>query len=55
MKAKYYFSKDFQTSDNHDIESLRTRYYRARKEQAIEVIQNIDRFGAQYAAQELPF
>lgn len=41
MRFKHYFSKDFQTSDNHEIESLRTRYYRARKEQAVEVVQEM--------------
>ena len=38
MKFKYYFSKDFQTSDNHDIESLKTHYYHARKEVAMEAV-----------------
>ena len=39
MKLKYYFSKDFQSSDYHELETLRTHYYRARKEQAMEVVQ----------------
>lgn len=41
MKIKYYFSKDFQTSDNHEIESLRTHYYRSRKEQVFGVIEEM--------------
>lgn len=41
MKISYYFSKEFGTSDNHDLETLRTHYYRARKEQAIEAVSNI--------------
>lgn len=41
MKIKYYFSKEFATSDNHEIETLRTHYYRARKEQAMEVVCDI--------------
>lgn len=38
MKLKYYFSKDFQTSDNHELESLRTHYYRSLKEKAMDTI-----------------
>lgn len=34
MTFKDYFSKTFETSDNHHIESLRTHYYRVRKEEA---------------------
>lgn len=34
MTFKDYFSKNFETSDNHHIESLRTHYYRVRKEEA---------------------
>lgn len=41
MKIKYYFAKDFQTSDSHELESLRTRYYQCRKEEAIEVVINM--------------
>lgn len=41
MKIKYYFSKDFQTSDNHELETLRTHYYRSRKEIALEEVQNM--------------
>ncbi len=41
MKLKYYFAKDFQTSDNHELESLRTHYYRARRDQAVEVVQEM--------------
>lgn len=32
MKFKDYFSKTFATSDNHYIQSLKTHYYHARKE-----------------------
>ena len=38
MKFKYYFAKDFQTSDKHEIETLRTHYYRNRKEDVIDVV-----------------
>ena len=38
MKLKYYFSKDFQTSDNHELETLRTHYYRSLKEKAIDAV-----------------
>ena len=41
MKLKYYFAKDFQTTDNHDLETLRTHYYRSRKEDAVEVVVNM--------------
>ena len=41
MKIKYYFAKDFQTSDNHDLDTLRTHYYRARKEETIEAVQEM--------------
>lgn len=34
MKFKDYLTNDFETSDNHYIESLRTRYYRARYDEA---------------------
>ena len=34
MTFKDYFSKHFETSDNHHIETLRTHYYRVRKEEA---------------------
>ena len=32
MKFKDYFSKTFATSDNHYLQSLKTHYYHARKE-----------------------
>ena len=32
MTFKDYFSKTFETSDNHHIDTLRTHYYRVRKE-----------------------
>jgi len=38
MKIKYYFSKDFQTEDKHEIESLRTHYYRNRKEDVMDKV-----------------
>ena len=45
MTFKDYFSKTFETSDNHHIESLRTHYYRVRKEEAydatLEVLKNM--------------
>lgn len=34
MTFKDYFSKTFETSDNHHIDTLRTHYYRVRKEDA---------------------
>lgn len=34
MTFKDYFSKTFETSDNHHIDTLRTHYYRLRKEDA---------------------
>ncbi len=37
MKLKDYFSNNFETSENHEIESLRTRYYRGRNEKVKEV------------------
>ena len=41
MKFKYYFSKDFQTSDKQEIESLRTHYYRGKKDDIIEKIKEM--------------
>lgn len=41
MKFKYYFAKDFQTSDNHELETLKTHYYRARKEEALKVVEEM--------------
>lgn len=37
MKIKEYFSNNFETSEDHELESLRTRYYRARNEEVKEV------------------
>ena len=34
MTFKDYFSKTFETSDNHHIDTLRTHYYRVRQEEA---------------------
>lgn len=36
MNFKDYFSKTFETSDNHRISSLRTHYYYATKEEAMD-------------------
>lgn len=38
MKIKSYFSKDFKTSDNEEIESLRTHYYRSRRDVVMETV-----------------
>lgn len=38
MTFKDYFSKTFETSDNHHIGSLRTHYYRVRKEDAFDAV-----------------
>lgn len=35
MTFKDYFSKNFETSDNHHIQTLKTHYYNSRKEDAI--------------------
>lgn len=47
MRIKYYFAKDFESSDTHEIESLRTHYYRSRKEDAIE---NVKKMAALFKA-----
>ena len=41
MKIKYYFQKDFQTSDKHELESLRTHYYRNRKDDVMDRVQEM--------------
>lgn len=41
MKFKYYFQKDFQTADAHELEKLRTHYYRSRKEEVMETVKNM--------------
>lgn len=41
MKIKEYFSNNFETSEDHELESLRTRYYRARNEEVKEVAYNL--------------
>ncbi len=41
MKFKYYFAKDFATCDNHEIPTLKTHYYRIRKDDAIEAIKRV--------------
>lgn len=38
MKLKYYFSKDFKTSDNEEIDTLKTHYYRSRKDLVFETV-----------------
>ncbi|HHX78413.1 MAG TPA: hypothetical protein GX695_01510 [Acholeplasmataceae bacterium] len=37
MKLKDYFSNNFETKEDHEMDSLRTRYYRGRNEQVKEV------------------
>lgn len=47
MTFKDYFSKTFETSDNHHIQTLKTHYYRCRKEEVIDAsIQVIKKMGA---------
>lgn len=41
MKFSDYFSKNFETSDDNQIESLRTRYYRAKIEEAKKAIDEL--------------
>ena len=41
MTFKDYFSKTFETSDNHHIDSLRTHYYRVRKEDAFDAVLSV--------------
>ncbi len=41
MTIKDYFSKTFETSDNHYIPTLKTHYYSARKEDAIKACNEV--------------
>ena len=41
MGFKDYFRKNFETSDNHEYSTLRTHYYIAKKEEAIEAVNNL--------------
>ncbi|MDD3382152.1 MAG: hypothetical protein PHT83_01430 [Bacilli bacterium] len=41
MKILDYFSNDFETTEDHYIPSLKTRYYRARNEEAYEKIKQV--------------
>jgi len=41
MRFKDYFSNDFETGDNHLIQSLRTRYYRARNDEAKQAVKKL--------------
>lgn len=38
MKFKDYFKNDFETSEDHYIKALRSRYYRCRNEQAMDAV-----------------
>lgn len=41
MRFRDYFSSDFETSEHHDIVSLRSRYYRCRNEEAMEAVKRV--------------
>lgn len=41
MRFRDYFTNDFETSDNHHIDTLRTRYYRARYDEAKNAILHV--------------
>ena len=41
MRFRDYFNNDFETSDTHSEQALRTRYYRVRKDQAIDAIKSL--------------
>lgn len=54
MTFKDYFSKTFETSDNHHIQTLKTHYYRCRKEDVVDAaIQVIKKMGAIITDQNL--
>lgn len=36
MKFRYYFAKVFESTDNHELNSLRSHYYRSSKQQVID-------------------
>ena len=38
MTFKHYFSKTFETSDNHHISTLKTHYYRCRKDDVADAV-----------------
>lgn len=41
MKFRDYFSNNFETNEQHYIESLRTRYYRCRKEEVYKTVEEL--------------
>lgn len=41
MKFRDYFSNNFETGENHYLDNLRTRYYRARNEEVEKVIEEM--------------
>jgi hypothetical protein len=41
MKIRDYFSNNFETGENHYLENLKTRYYRARNEEVKKVIDEL--------------
>ncbi|MDD3191476.1 MAG: hypothetical protein PHP41_01845 [Bacilli bacterium] len=41
MRFRDYFSNDFETSEMHEIPSLRSRYYRCKKEEAMEAVKKV--------------
>lgn len=43
MKFRDYFSNDFETSENHVLPWLRSRYYRCRNDAAMEAIKRLAR------------
>ena len=43
MKFKDYFSNDFETSEDHHLPWLRSRYYRCRNEVAIDAVKKLAR------------
>lgn len=41
MRFKDYFSNNFETSENHEITTLRSRYYRCRNVEAMEAVKKL--------------
>lgn len=41
MRFRDYFRNDFETSENHHIQSLRSRYYRCRNEQGMDAVKKL--------------
>lgn len=41
MRFRDYFSNDFETSENHNINSLRSHYYRCNKDKAFEGLRQV--------------